>query len=54
MLRSFQWFDRKDRACIGGCFVTRRIENGVDISTVSRWLGHQDGSALCMKTLVYS
>jgi len=22
----------------------------VDIPTVSRWLGHQDGGALCMKT----
>jgi integrase len=26
------------------------IEAGVDIPTVSRWLGHQDGGALCMKT----
>jgi len=31
-------------------FATRCIENGVDIPTVSRWLGHQDGGALCMKT----
>jgi len=31
-------------------FSTRCIENGVDIPTVSRWLGHQDGGALCMKT----
>jgi site-specific recombinase XerD len=30
---------------------TRCIEAGVDIPTVSRWLGHQDiGGALCMKT----
>jgi len=26
------------------------IEAGVDIPTVSRWLGHQDGGVLCMKT----
>jgi len=26
-------------------FATRCIENGVDIPTVSRWLGHQDGGA---------
>jgi hypothetical protein len=25
----------------------------VDIPTVSRWLGYQDGSALCMKTYGY-
>jgi integrase len=31
-------------------FATRCIESGVDIPTVSRWLGHQDGGALCMKT----
>jgi integrase len=31
-------------------FATRCIERGVDIPTVSRWLGHQDGGALCMKT----
>ncbi len=31
-------------------FATRCIENGVDIPTGSRWLGHQDSSALCMKT----
>jgi len=31
-------------------FATRCIENGVDIPTVSRWLGHQDGGALWMKT----
>jgi integrase len=31
-------------------FATRCIESGVDIPTVSRWLGHQDGGALCIKT----
>jgi integrase len=31
-------------------FATRCIESGVDISTVSRWLGHKDGGALLMKT----
>ena len=31
-------------------FATRCIELGVDIPTVSRWLGHQDGGALAMKT----
>ena len=30
-------------------FATRCIESGVDIPTVSRWLGHQDGGALAMK-----
>jgi integrase len=31
-------------------FATRAIESGVDIPTVSRWLGHKDGGALAMKT----
>jgi integrase len=31
-------------------FATVCIENGVDIPTVSKWLGHKDGGALCMKT----
>lgn len=31
-------------------FATRCIECGVDIPTVSRWLGHADGGALAMKT----
>jgi integrase len=31
-------------------FATRCIESGVDIPTVSRWLGHKDGGALLMKT----
>jgi integrase len=31
-------------------FATACIESGVDIATLSRWLGHQDGGALAMKT----
>jgi integrase len=31
-------------------FATRCIESGVDIPTVSRWLGHRDGGNLAMKT----
>jgi integrase len=31
-------------------FATRCIESGVDIPTVSRWLGHSDGGTLAMKT----
>jgi len=31
-------------------FATVCIESGVDIPTVSRWLGHKDGGAVCMKT----
>ena len=31
-------------------FATRCIEAGVDIPTVSRWMGHKDGGALAMKT----
>lgn len=31
-------------------YATICIESGVDIPTVSRWLGHKDGGALCMKT----
>jgi len=31
-------------------FATITIESGVDIPTVSRWLGHADGGALAMKT----
>jgi integrase len=30
-------------------FASHCIESGVDIPTVSRWLGHVDGGALCMK-----
>lgn len=31
-------------------FATKCIESKVDVSTVSRWLGHADGGALCMRT----
>ena len=31
-------------------FATRCIESGVDVPTVSRWLGHSDGGALAMQT----
>jgi integrase len=31
-------------------FVTRAIEKGVDIPTISRWIGHVDGGALLMQT----
>lgn len=31
-------------------YATACIESGVDIPTVSRWLGHADGGALAMKT----
>ena len=31
-------------------YATRCIESGVDIPTVSRWLGHKDGGTLAMKT----
>jgi integrase len=30
-------------------FATRCIESGVDIPTVSRWLGHKDGGVLAMR-----
>ncbi len=30
-------------------FATTCIEAGVDIPTVSRWLGHKDGAALAMR-----
>ena len=30
-------------------FATTCIESGVDVPTVSRWLGHKDGGALAMK-----
>ena len=32
-------------------FATICIESGVDIPTVSRWLGHKDGGALCMQNV---
>lgn len=31
-------------------FATRCIEGGVDLPTVARWLGHQEGGALLSKT----
>jgi integrase len=31
-------------------FATRCIESGVDILTVSHWLGHKDKGALAMRT----
>jgi integrase len=31
-------------------FATLCIESGVDIPTISRWLGHADGGALAMRT----
>jgi len=31
-------------------FATQCIESGIDIPTLSRWLGHKDGGALVMKT----
>jgi integrase len=31
-------------------FATAAIESGIDIPTVSKWLGHKDGGALAMKT----
>ncbi len=34
-------------------FATRCIESGVDIPTVSKWLGHRDGGALLMKTYAH-
>ena len=33
-------------------FATNVIEAGVDIPTLSKWLGHKDGGALAMKTYV--
>ena len=30
-------------------FATKCIESGVDVPTVSRWLGHRDGGVLAMK-----
>lgn len=33
-------------------FATRCNESGVDIPSISRWLGHQDGGALVMRTYI--
>jgi len=35
--------------CFRHLFATRCIEAGVDVPTVARWLGHQDGGALLSK-----
>jgi integrase len=42
--------DRWTHHTLRHLFATRCIESGVDIPTVSRWLGHADGGALAMKT----
>jgi integrase len=34
-------------------FATFAIQSGVDVPTLSRWLGHRDGGALAMKTYVH-
>ena len=34
-------------------FATRCIENGVDIPTLSRWLGHKDGGILLGKSYAH-
>ncbi len=34
-------------------FATCAIESGVDVPTVSRWLGHKDGGQLAMKVYVH-
>jgi len=34
-------------------FATTCIEAGVDIPTISQWLGHKDGGALAMKVYGY-
>ena len=31
-------------------FATRCVESGVDLPTISRWLGHKDGGSLVCKT----
>jgi integrase len=30
-------------------FATRCIESGIDIPTVSKWMGHKDGGVLAMR-----
>lgn len=42
--------DRWTHHTLRHLFATRCLEAGVDIPTVSRWLGHADGGALAMKT----
>jgi len=41
--------DRITHHSLRHLFATRCIESGVDIPTVSRWLGHRDGGALAMR-----
>jgi integrase len=36
--------------CFRHYFTTKCIESGVDMPTVARWLGHQDGGALLSRT----
>jgi integrase len=31
-------------------FVTKAIQNGIDVPTISRWIGHQDGGGLLLRT----
>jgi integrase len=42
--------ERLTRHDLRHLYATRCIEAGVDIPTVSRWLGHRDGGALAMRT----
>ena len=42
--------DRITHHSLRHMYSTRCIESGVDVPTVSRWLGHKDGGALLMKT----
>jgi integrase len=62
ILQVTRGYEALDRACkelgiprlthhdLRHLFATRCIESGVDIQTVSRWLGHKDGGSLAMKT----
>jgi integrase len=34
-------------------YATTCVEGGIDIPTVSRWLGHKDSGALAMKTYAH-
>ncbi len=42
--------DRWTHHSLRHLFATTCIESGIDLPTVSRWLGHADGGALAMKT----
>lgn len=44
------WMRRKDFRHL---FATRCIESSVDVQTVAKWLGHQDGGALAMRVYVH-